>query len=258
MNHEEIITKVKALAPWHMNIGVTSDIYTGDFSKNPSNKQEINLIDPTKMSRDFNRLYGQGLVGKRVLDVGCNAGGYCFLANEMGAKFTYGFDPRSHWIDQALFIQQQRNIPYTHMRFEQHDLRKLESADIGNFDFTLFKGVFYHLSDPIRAVEMLASKTKDYMIIDSGCDLDIPEESMISKFEGTQQLMSGVEGLSWYPGGPKVILNICKQFGFKFGKVLYFRKNLNDKRSFTRDNLGRCAVLVSRTEELLNAYKSAK
>ncbi len=259
MNKSELIAKVKDLAPWHMDISLPEGIRTGEYHSNPDIKQEINVIDPNAMRNVFSKLYGSGLQGKRMLDVGCNSGGYCFLAKEMGARFTYGFDPRDHWINQANFIKEVRALKDDEASFAIHDLRAIEDLPIEQqFDFTLFKGVFYHLSDPIRAIEVLASRTKDYILIDSACDLRIPEEAMISKFEKVTPLMSGIEGLSWFPGGPRAIINICAQFGFEQKKVLYFRKNVNDKRSFAKEHQGRCAVLVAKSEELINLFEETE
>jgi len=54
-------------------------------------------------------IYPKGLAGKSFLDAGCNAGGYCFVAKDLGAKETLGFDPRDHWIKQAEFCKRHRS-----------------------------------------------------------------------------------------------------------------------------------------------------
>src|SRR5438046_2699327 len=56
------------------------------------------------------KLYPNGLGGRRVLDCACNCGGYTFWAKEAGAGECFGFDVRKHWIDQAKFLLQHRAL----------------------------------------------------------------------------------------------------------------------------------------------------
>jgi len=255
MNREAIMSELRSLAPWHLNIHLTDDIYSSmgnlDYYEDVK-KQGVSLVDPAKMKPLFQNLYSEGLKSKSFLDVGCNSGGYCFLANELGASYAYGFDAREHWINQAHFVKMIKKLDDSAIEFAVHHLNDLANAN-RTFDVTLFKGVFYHLPDPVRAVEILAKVTNDIIIIDSASRVDIPEESMISKFEGTEKLMSGVDGLSWYPGGPKVIHNIGKQFGFEYSQVIYdMRKaTTNDEFRGREANVSRFCTVLSRKKEFL-------
>jgi SAM-dependent methyltransferase len=255
MNRDTIISKLRSLSPWHLNIHLIDDIYTsvGNQDKyDDFNKQGISLVDPTKMKELFQNLYSDGLKSKSFLDVGCNSGGYCFLANELGARYAYGFDAREHWINQANFIKEVKEIDDSSIEFRVHHINDLVNCE-RKFDVTLFKGVFYHLPDPIHAMEMLSNITNDIIIVDSACRMDIPEEAMISKFEGTDKLMSGVDGLSWHPGGPKAIHNLGRHFGFNYFFVVSNSRRRAKIMSDTEKetNVGRFCTILSRTNEFL-------
>ena len=261
MTTEEINAKLVELGPWHLDIELPNGTKTGiaNTLKDYDLSNQINLVDPQKMKSLFGRLYGKnGLNGKTFLDVGCNAGGYCFVANELGAKHTYGFDVRNHWINQANFIKEQKKLDDESVYFDTHEIQDLVSKKL-KFDVTLFKGVFYHLADPILAMQQLAQITNDLMIIDSGCRVDIPEDCMVPKIEKTKHPMSGMDGLSWYPGGPKLISRIATSMGFPFSKVIYFKKKKykTDKRDSSSQKTGRFRIIISRTKEAIS-FKNSK
>jgi len=86
MTQKTILQRVKELAPWHFNIELDYGIRTGDCSEPDAadaNKRNVATIKPEEMRSFFDKYYHQGLAGKDVLDVACNAGGYCFLAHEL-------------------------------------------------------------------------------------------------------------------------------------------------------------------------------
>jgi tRNA (mo5U34)-methyltransferase len=75
---------------------------------------------------------------------------------------------RDHWINQAKFIQENRTVgPTDGMRFEVADLYDLPKLGLEPFDFTLFKGIFYHLPDPITGLKAAADLTKEILVLDT-------------------------------------------------------------------------------------------
>lgn len=245
-NDEQELAALEKLGPWHQAIPLPSGRLTSDG--NPADSERaITVIDPWQMRGTFTSLFdGAGLAGKSFLDVGCNAGGYGFLANEMGASRVFGFDARPHWIDQAEHVRLARGLSTDEIEFDVMHLEELANSS-EQFDVTLFKGVFYHLPNPIRALELLASVTRHVMLIDSATSVAAPDNSLILKFESPDHLMSGVDGMSWYPSGPEVITNIAKNYGFPAARVLYNRTGSKaDTRDVASTSIGRCRVLVAR------------
>jgi SAM-dependent methyltransferase len=150
------------------------------------------------------------LEGKRFLDCACNCGGYSFWARELGAEECFGFDVREHWIRQARFLTEVRGE--THCRFEVCDLYEL--PDLEPFDVTLFKGIFYHLPDPISGLKVAADLTRDTLILNTATRSDLPDGSLVPVEETTAHPMSGIHGFCWYPTGPNTIKPILRWLGF--------------------------------------------
>ena len=256
-NDDPELTALQQLAPWHQAIPLPSGHVTSD-GNDVDSERTISVIDPWRLSATFASLFnGNGLEGKSFLDVGCNAGGYCFAAKEMGASRVLGFDARSHWIDQAEHVRSTRGLTSNDIEFNVMHLEELADAN-EQFDVTLFKGVFYHLPNPIRAIEILASVTRHVMLIDTATSSTTPDNSLILKFESPDHLMSGVDGLSWYPGGPEVISNLAKNYGFPASRLLYNRtSDRADPRDVASPLVGRCGLLVARNPATIQQPQSA-
>src|SRR5690349_25791 len=72
------------------------------------------IYDPTRRNRHLQRrkyffdplvqLAGGSLKGKRVLDLGCNAGYWSLLAAQAGADYVLGIDGRQMHIDQSNLV----------------------------------------------------------------------------------------------------------------------------------------------------------
>jgi len=249
-NNSEILKKLKELAPWHMDIQINETLSTKDgnqdFYDDP-NHRNTSVIGVQDMLRLFNKLYPRGLNGKSFLDVACNAGGYCFLANQMGASFVHGFDVRSHWIKQALFLQE--HIPNSdNIIFEVKDFDNFHFSKM--YDITLFKGILYHLLDPIWAIKKICEITREVIILDSAYDIRSPKDCLRIQFESQSHIMSGVDKLSWFPGGPDVVIKLLNYFGFKCTRVVFNKPYTGDNTA----NLGRMRILASRSSDTFTDY----
>lgn len=105
------------------------------------------------------------LEGKRILDVGCNAGYWSIQARRAGACEVLGIDASEHNIAQARLLT--RLIGLDGVRYEQHNVYDLDVKKIGAFDVTFFVGVLYHLDRPVEALERLYAITKHALLIDT-------------------------------------------------------------------------------------------
>jgi tRNA (mo5U34)-methyltransferase len=230
VNGEEIIQRAKTLAPWHHDFELADGVRTGSLNTpdhtDPAKRgfRENLVLDPSHLKGFFKSYYPAGLVGKRVLDVGCNAGGYCFVAGELGASKVLGFDPRQHWIDQAEFIRSVRYPDMTTLAFQCCDLDTFITRSFET-DVTIFKGVFYHLADPIHALLKLCEMTREVMFVNTECDLTVPEHCLAPRLESKTMVMSGVQGLCWWPGGPAAIKWMLEYVGFSNIAVPIWQKD---------------------------------
>lgn len=96
------------------------------------------------------------LSGKRVLDVGSNAGYDPFMFHMRGAHYVLGCEP-FHFIEQARFLER---LYQTGVDFQPLGWQDLDPAVHGTFDLVHCHGVLYHDMHPMallqRMREMLA------------------------------------------------------------------------------------------------------
>jgi len=258
--YEELRDEIIRLGPWHLEVEVAPGLTTRAFLDAPPgtyvgsgelDPDRITFIDPRI---DFDPLiaaiYGErGLEGRSFLDCACNAGAYCFLARESGASRCFGFDVREHWIAQARFLADNRIGPSDGVDFEVLDLYDLPNRSADPFDVTLFKGIFYHLPDPITGLKLAADMTKEIIIVDTSTRPDMPEGTLTVGRESRKGMMSGVYGLNWRPSGPSVVAYILRWMGFADARLVY------NGEATGRKGLGRMRVVAAREPGLLEAYE---
>src|SRR6516162_5622959 len=227
MTQKTILQRVKELAPWHFNIELDYGIRTGDCSEPDAadaNKRNVATIKPEEMRSFFDKYYHQGLAGKDVLDVACNAGGYCFLAHELGARNVTGFDIREHWLDQAAFIKSVKYPDVKTVTFQSNSAQQFFDNGIKLYDIVIFKGIFYHLADPIHVLTQFCDATREKILVDSDSYDELPVQGPAPTSESRTHVMSGIEGLAWLPGGPKAVDEILRYKGFRSVDVAYWRR----------------------------------
>ena len=160
LDREALVRRIKALGPWHMNIQLTEELNSGEVFAEDGVKRgrdeggrggDVSLLQLRDLFlKQIDSIYPDGLKGKTFLDCACNAGGYCFWTRERDIKSAFGFDVREHWIKQARFVKAQRRVAETdRIQFRVNDLYDIPSQNLTPFDITMFKGIFYHLPDPI-------------------------------------------------------------------------------------------------------------
>lgn len=89
--------------------------------------------------------------GKRVLDIGCRDGLFCFEAEKLGAAEVIGIDndlaPR---VPEFLIRTLQSKV-----RIHSANLFDLRPETHGKFDVVIFPGVLYHLRHPFWALKLI-------------------------------------------------------------------------------------------------------
>ena len=255
-DHQSLIKKIEALRPWHHDIQITSDLGTGQvFSPTrallPKDNEGVSLISPRdRFLQTIDGLYPNTMQGKRFLDCACNAGGYCFWTRERDAELSVGFDVREHWINQARFVQQHRQVaPVDRVEFHVLDLYDLPKKDVGRFDMTYFSGIFYHLPDPITGLKLAADITDDIFVLNTAVKIDENNPTGLTmSHESRTLVMSGVHELAWFPNGPECMYELLRWLGF-----VEFKITLNiSKRDMLRQ---RIEMIASREKGRLTGVK---
>ena len=146
--------EIAALAPWFHNLHLPGGIETapdhplGDF--------------PAFKWRELARALPDDLTGWRALDIGCNAGFYTFELARRGAD-VLGIDTDEHYLEQARWAARKLDLE------ERVAFRRLgvyELAKVGeDFDLIFFMGVLYHLRHPLLALDLVASKARRLVVL---------------------------------------------------------------------------------------------
>jgi SAM-dependent methyltransferase len=115
--------------------------------------------------------------GKRVLDIGCRDGLFCFEAEKAGAAEILGID---NDLSRAAveFL-----IPFLHskIKMREQNLYEFVVPEHGRFDIVIFSGVLYHLRLPFLGLKRVADATKPggQVILETGALLSLAEHPLV-------------------------------------------------------------------------------
>ena len=109
---------------------------------------------------------GGTLRGRRVLDLGCNAGFWSLEAIEAGADFVLGVDGSAMAIEQAELVFAARGVEREHYRFERANV--FDWALPGGFDVVLCLGLLDVVAKPLALFELIAAAGAELVVIDTG------------------------------------------------------------------------------------------
>ncbi len=256
--HSELLAKLKSMAPWHMKKELLLGVYTTDGNSESYDNEDLNHIkvaSADNMAKYLQRIFPNGLSGHSFLDIGCNAGAYCIVAHQLGADYCHGFDVRDHWITQANFLKKFFEISDNELSFETSHIESFLNKSKKTFDVTLFKGVFYHLPFPVKSLYDICSITNKLIIVDTATSVDTPDDCLRIKYEHETHYMSGVDKLSWLPGGPEVMIKLLNIAGFPHCLVT---NNTNYKEGIRSEKkLGRIRIIASKDPIYIENYKKS-
>jgi tRNA (mo5U34)-methyltransferase len=145
---------IRELGPWFHNLHLPEGCQTapdhplGDF---PSFKwAKLGPVLP------------DDLVGRRVLDVGCNAGFYSFELARRGAD-VLAIDHDAHYLTQARWALDHYELrgSIEFLELGVYDLPQLDET----FDLVLFLGVMYHLRYPLLGLDLVAERTAGTLVV---------------------------------------------------------------------------------------------
>lgn len=141
MDPEKINQLISQHQFWYHIIQVTPDIATPGINHSST---RLAILDKLGLPKD--------LSGKRVLDIGCRDGYFCFEAEKRGAEDVLGID----------FVEIEhtgfdiiRKITGSQARFASENVYYLTPEKYGHFDIVFFLGIFYHLRNPMLALDRI-------------------------------------------------------------------------------------------------------
>ncbi len=158
-----------AALPWHHSIDLGGGIVTPGGKSLAICNAEAGLI--------FDRI---NLKGCTVLDVGAWNGVFSFEAKRRGAGRVLATDSYcwSHpYIRGRETFEIARSVLGIDVDAREIDAAELSPDTVGEFDFVLYLGVFYHRYDAIEALARVARLAKHALIVETHLDLrhvDLP------------------------------------------------------------------------------------
>jgi tRNA (mo5U34)-methyltransferase len=159
----ELEQRIAAFAAWSYRFEFDGGVTTPVPEPSMANRQE-------QRRRYFFdallRISGGSLRGRRVLDLGCNAGFWSLAALEAGADFVLGVDARQLYIDQAKLVFEAKGIAPERYRFAQGNVLSHELGD-ERFDVVLCLGLLDHVAKPVELFEVMSAVSPELIVIDT-------------------------------------------------------------------------------------------
>jgi len=187
----------------------------GDFVvEGPNGNNHIGLI---KAFTEEMHALPRSLSGLKVLDIGCWTGGTSLLLNAMGAH-VMAVEEVKKYVDCLAYLKHAFDLP----RIEPRNLSLYECTTPefqDAFDYILFCGVLYHVSDPIVALRITFNCLQDggTCLIESAVT---PSADMVLSYEGPSVVWAGREedmnrrGWNWFMPSPRALAQMMTDVGY--------------------------------------------
>jgi SAM-dependent methyltransferase len=167
MTRQELVKAIGRFDRWHYEIDL-GDVLTPIHDERLINRHRQRrryFFDPLV------ELCGGSLEGRRVLDLGCNAGFWSLCAIEAGCEYVLGIDARRMHVDQAELVFSAREVHPARYAFREADLYEADLAESGPFDIVLCLGLLYHVSDPVGLFRRISEWAGDLLVVDTSVAL---------------------------------------------------------------------------------------
>jgi SAM-dependent methyltransferase len=162
MEAEELARRIAAFPAWSYRFEFEQGISTPSFYQALVNRHEQRrryFFEPLL------RLTGGSLQGRRVLDLGCNAGFWSLAAVEAQADFVLGIDAKQMYLEQAALVFDAKGIDSARYRFEQGNVLAHDFSE--RFDVVLCLGLLDHIAKPVELFELIARIAPQLVVIDT-------------------------------------------------------------------------------------------
>ncbi len=162
MDTQELAERIAAFPRWHYRFE-----FEGGLSTPIAKPAEANRHEQRKryFFDALLKIHGGSLAGKRVLDLGCNAGFWSLQAVEAGAEFVLGVDGREMHVEQANLVFEAKGVDSSRYRFEEANIFEHDFDE--QFDIVLCLGLMYHISKPVELFEIFAAVGAEVVVIDT-------------------------------------------------------------------------------------------
>lgn len=210
MLESEIVNRINSFSRWHYQFDIKGQLTP--------------IHDEKKINRHVQRkkyffeplvdLCGGSLAGKRILDLGCNAGFWALQAVNSGCDFIVGIDGRQMHVDQANFVFDAKEIEKNRYHFLEGDIFNIDLAAYGPFDIVFFLGLMYHINKPVELLEKIAAVNSDLLLIDTIISTDQGSHFTIHH-EGLDDPRNAIKSELVLIPTRQAVLDVVRQFGYQ-------------------------------------------
>jgi SAM-dependent methyltransferase len=250
MEAAEIKRRVESFPSWHYEFDLKG-------VKTP-------IADPTRINGHEQRrryffeplvdLCGGSLAGKRVLDLGCNAGFWSLQAIENGADFVLGIDGRHMHIDEAKLVFEAKEIEEGRHDFVVGNIFDFDFSEYGAFDIVLCLGLLYHVSKPINLFEVISSSNDDILVIDTALSL-APGSYLRLRNEPVDRPLNATDYEIVMSPTKKAVVDMAGAFGYE---TAVLKPEFSDYAGCRKYRQGRRKAFMCAKKTDLSALKAPK
>ena len=152
--------------------------------------------------------------GLAVLDVGAWDGFFSFECERRGAERVVAADWFA-WHEATRGSKESFELARSALDSSVEDVEirveDLSPERVGTFDLVLFAGVLYHVRDPLRALEAIASVTAGHLMLETHVDL-VLRRKPAAAFYPEGQL--GGDHTNWWGPNPAAVEGMLRASGF--------------------------------------------
>jgi 2-polyprenyl-3-methyl-5-hydroxy-6-metoxy-1,4-benzoquinol methylase len=209
MESDEIARRIASFPRWHYEFdlaGHKTPIH-GDFRRNGHEQRKRYFFEPLV------ELCGGTLKGKRILDLGCNAGFWSLNAIEQEADFVLGVDGRQMHVDQANLVFEAKDIDRSRYQFTATNIFDLDFRQLGYFDIVLCLGLLYHVGKQVDLLEKIAEVNDDVLVIDTNLSL-APGSYLRLRTEDLESPLHATERELVFSPTKRAVVDMTGAFGY--------------------------------------------
>jgi len=214
IDNNEVIFKSKHTAEEIKKYFEENDTWYHSFNINGI--QNKNTTTSFEYQMWVSQMIPNDLTGKNVLDLGCSDGFYSFLCEQRNANRILATDHEE--------FQQYKNVHKNNIELCKHlldskiEYKKLDVYDVDSleekFNFVLFFGLYYHLTDIVLALKKIYSVVNESVFL-AGHILD-SEDPIMYYYD-----LSDPNSFCQIVASPQCLINIAKNIcGFKSAKLV--------------------------------------
>jgi hypothetical protein len=136
----------------------------GEITTLPENYDFLRDDRLKAIERVFRLVFGGGIAGKRIADLGCLEGGFAVAFASQGAAVT-GVEARRANIEKLFLLKD--HFDDLSLEFALADVKDFTVERFGLFDAVLALGILYHLDNPVEWLRQIGKTTRRLLVVDT-------------------------------------------------------------------------------------------